>query len=75
MESDQQRQKREWQTRRLARAKAEGKQQVAWLLPQDDLAIVDEIRDAHAYTNRDDAVSMVFAMIRNDPRLRKEFGL
>jgi len=66
---------REHQQRRIAQAKAEGKQAVAWTLPQTDLAIVDQIKEAHAYTNRADTVSMMINVIWNNPRLRKEFGL
>jgi len=76
VDKDRQRQyDRDWQNRRIAQAKAEGKHPVAWLLPQDDLAIVDQIKEAHAYKSRADAVSMMLTTIRNSAKLRKEFGL
>ncbi len=66
---------RESQSRRLAKAKADGKQAVAWILPVGDLAFVDAVKTARAFASRAEAVSLMLNVIRDDPKLRKELGL
>ena len=67
--------KREYAERRLAAAKAKGKHQVSFILPAEGIATLDEVKDAHGYNNRGDALSFVLAMLRENADVRKELGL
>lgn len=66
---------REYVARRAAAAKANGRQQVSLILPVEMIALIDEVKDAHAYLNRSDALGFVLDTIREHPAMRKELGL
>jgi len=68
-------QKREYAERRLAAAKAKGKHQVSFILPVEGIAALDEVKDAHGYNNRGDALSFVLGVLRENMNVRKELGL
>ena len=66
---------REFAARKVAAAKAKGRHQIALILPVETIALIDEVKDAHAYLNRSDALSFVLGTIRESPEMRKELGL
>ena len=43
--------------------------------PVETIALIDEVKDAHAYLNRSDALGFMLDTIREHPAMRKEFGL
>ncbi len=67
--------KREYAERRLATAKAKGRHQVSFILPVEGIATLDEVKDAHGYNNRGDALSFVLGVLRENVDVRKELGL
>ncbi len=66
---------REFAARKVAAAKANGRQQVSLILPVETIALIDEVKDAHAYLNRSDALGFMLDTIREHPAMRKELGL
>jgi len=66
---------REYVARKAAAAKANGRQHVTLILPVETVALIDEVKDAHAYLNRSDALSFMLGTIRESAEMRKELGL